>query len=142
MTGPKSSVDLDGVDAGPKPSGPMPAAVSASVGAGQARLVTRSGGLRVLEVHRPEDLQQIATSCLAKRAVGLSTIHDQSSRSHALLRIEVAKALQCSCLQWHPSAEMTPRPRPGGQSAYLWLPEVASRCHELLTDILKKLVQR
>ena len=47
-------------------------------------------------------------------------------------RIEVAKALQCSCLQWHPSAEMTPKPRRGGQSASLWLPEVASRCHKLL----------
>ena len=54
-----------------------------------ATLVTRTSGLRAIDVHGPEHLQQIASSCVAKRAVGSSTEHTQSSRSHMLLRMEV-----------------------------------------------------
>lgn len=52
-------------------------------------LVTRTTGLRTVSVRTPGHLQQIATSCVAQRAVGSSTEHVQSSRSHMLLQMEV-----------------------------------------------------
>ena len=51
--------------------------------------VTRSNGLRSISVHRPEDLDEIGRSSVASRAVGTSTEHAQSSRSHAIMRLEV-----------------------------------------------------
>jgi hypothetical protein len=51
--------------------------------------VTRSDGLRSVDVHRPEDLDEIGRTSVAQRAVGTSTQHTQSSRSHAILRLEV-----------------------------------------------------
>jgi len=54
-----------------------------------ATLITRSADLRAASVFRPEDLQEISRTCVLKRAVGSSTEHAQSSRSHALLRLEV-----------------------------------------------------
>jgi len=51
--------------------------------------VTRCTELRSVSVHRPEDLAEIARSSIAQRAVGTSTQHTQSSRSHAILRLEV-----------------------------------------------------
>ena len=40
-------------------------------------------------MQRPEDLDEIGRSSVASRAVGTSTEHAQSSRSHAILRLEV-----------------------------------------------------
>ena len=57
-----------------------------------ATLVTRATGLRSVSVYEPEHLRAIAASCVAKRAVGSSTEHAQSSRSHALLRMDVTTA--------------------------------------------------
>lgn len=54
-----------------------------------ATMITRASGLRTASVFQVEDLQQISTSCVQQRAVGCSTEHAQSSRSHALLRVEV-----------------------------------------------------
>ena len=57
-----------------------------------ATLVTRTTSLRSVSVHEPEHLQEIATSCVSQRASGSSTEHAQSSRSHALLRMELTSA--------------------------------------------------
>merc|ERR1711972_486252 len=54
--------------------------------------VTTSEGLRSLSIFCPEDLEGIGRSCVQKRAVGSSTQHEQSSRSHAILRIEIVTA--------------------------------------------------
>ena len=51
--------------------------------------VTRTDELRSVSVHRPEDLDAIGRSSVAQRAVGTSTQHAQSSRSHAIMRLEV-----------------------------------------------------
>ena len=51
--------------------------------------VTRADGLRSVSVHRAEDLDAIGRSSVAQRAVGTSTQHAQSSRSHAIMRLEV-----------------------------------------------------
>jgi hypothetical protein len=52
-------------------------------------LVTRTEGLHSAAVRKPEHLQEISTSCISARAGGSSTEHEQSSRSHAVLRMEV-----------------------------------------------------
>lgn len=54
-----------------------------------ATLVTQAEGLRSVSVHKPEDLQEIHRSCVTDRTCGISTTHHQSSRSHAILRLEV-----------------------------------------------------
>jgi hypothetical protein len=54
-----------------------------------AELVTRVAGLRSALVLQPEDLEAIRKTCVTQRAVGSSTEHAQSSRSHAILRMEV-----------------------------------------------------
>ena len=54
--------------------------------------VTRSDGLRSVSVCRPEDLDEIARTSVTQRAVGTSTVHAQSSRSHAIMRLEVVNA--------------------------------------------------
>jgi len=51
--------------------------------------VTRADGLRAVSVYEPQDLAGLTQGCLKKRAVGSSTEHAQSSRSHAILRLEV-----------------------------------------------------
>ncbi len=62
-----------------------------SVGDGSlhSTAVTRSEGLRSISVHQAEDLEDIGRSSVASRTVGSSTEHAQSSRSHAILRLEV-----------------------------------------------------
>lgn len=50
---------------------------------------TRTEGLRSLSIFCPEDLESISRSYVQKRAVGASTQHEESSRSHAILRMEV-----------------------------------------------------
>ncbi|GMH81445.1 hypothetical protein TL16_g08932 [Triparma laevis f. inornata] len=75
ISGPSSIQQMNGVAEG---------------GAGEhATLVTKAAGLRSTEVRKPEDLKFINTTCVSKRATGISTEHDQSSRSHAILRLEV-----------------------------------------------------
>jgi len=54
-----------------------------------ATLVTRSIGLRCGIVKTKDDLDAIKTKALQLRAVGSSTEHNQSSRSHAVLRMEI-----------------------------------------------------
>jgi len=48
--------------------------------------------LRSVVVSQPEHLEAISRSCLQQRAVGSSTEHTQSSRSHATLRMEVVNS--------------------------------------------------
>ncbi len=46
-------------------------------------------GLRACGIHKPEDLQSLNNSWVAQRATGISTTHHQSSRSHAILSLEI-----------------------------------------------------
>lgn len=55
-------------------------------------VVTRTERLRSVSIFSPEDLEEISRSYVQQRAVGTSTQHEQSSRSHAMLRIEVVNA--------------------------------------------------
>eukprot|EP00092_Neocalanus_flemingeri_P008824 GFUD01009497.1.p1 GENE.GFUD01009497.1~~GFUD01009497.1.p1 ORF type:complete len:542 (+),score=132.52 GFUD01009497.1:171-1796(+) len=55
----------------------------------RATIVTRTRGLRCGLVRTIQDLDTISTSALQLRVVGSSTEHSQSSRSHAVLRMEV-----------------------------------------------------
>ena len=57
--------------------------------ASHATLVTRTRGLRQGLVKSATDLDSFSTSTLQRRAVGTSTEHNQSSRSHAVLKMEV-----------------------------------------------------
>ena len=52
-------------------------------------LFTNTHTHALLHTHSTAHLQEIAVSCVTKRAVGSSTEHAQSSRSHALLRMDV-----------------------------------------------------
>ena len=63
---------------------------TASLGASaHATIVTRTRGLRSGMVRNIQDLDTVSTSALQLRVVGSSTEHSQSSRSHAVLRMEV-----------------------------------------------------
>jgi hypothetical protein len=52
-------------------------------------LMHRTKGLRALVIRKAEDLDAVSKSCVQKRASGDSTEHTQSSRSHAVLKVEV-----------------------------------------------------
>lgn len=57
-----------------------------------AAMVTQAASLRSVAVTQPENLEEIRTSCVQQRAAGSSTEHAQSSRSHAMMRMEVVNA--------------------------------------------------
>lgn len=52
-------------------------------------LVTLAPGLSSIPIHEPHDLQALSQTCVTQRACGTSTTHNTSSRSHAILRLEV-----------------------------------------------------
>mmetsp|Transcript_102069 Transcript_102069/g.288241 ORF Transcript_102069/g.288241 Transcript_102069/m.288241 type:complete len:611 (-) Transcript_102069:324-2156(-) len=54
-----------------------------------ATMITEASGLRTAFVYEVGDLQEISKSCVQQRAVGSSTEHAQSSRSHCIFRMEV-----------------------------------------------------
>ena len=58
-------------------------------GSALATLVTHVEGLRSVAVRSPSDLGLVGRSAVAERAAGSSTQHGQSSRSHAILKLEV-----------------------------------------------------
>uniref|UniRef100_A0A7S4MHV7 Kinesin motor domain-containing protein n=1 Tax=Odontella aurita TaxID=265563 RepID=A0A7S4MHV7_9STRA len=51
-----------------------------------------TSGLRTSSVRSPHDLVRVHEICSRQRASGASTTHDRSSRSHAILRLEVTNA--------------------------------------------------
>jgi len=55
-------------------------------------IVRRSEGLRSLSIFAPEDLEGISRTYVQQRSAGASSQHEQSSRSHAILRVEVVNA--------------------------------------------------
>lgn len=57
-----------------------------------ATIVTKKSGLRAASVFQPEDLEKMSKTCVQQRACGSSTEHHESSRSHAILRLEVVNA--------------------------------------------------
>lgn len=92
VLGPQTSVPLDDSESGHIHAFLPPEdrhIVSEFLSPSHATLITRSKGLRSVSVFEPDDLQEISRSCVTKRAVGSSTEHTQSSRSHAILRVEV-----------------------------------------------------
>eukprot|EP00961_Rhodomonas_salina_P075040 1007664-Rhodomonas_salina.1 len=52
-------------------------------------VVTRGSALREMEIRSPEDIDAVTRTSVQQRIVGTSTQHQKSSRSHALLRLEV-----------------------------------------------------
>ena len=54
-----------------------------------ATIVTRTRGLRSCCVRNIQDLETVSSSALQLRVVGSSSEHSQSSRSHAVLRMEI-----------------------------------------------------
>jgi len=52
-------------------------------------IVTIAPALRSISVRKPEDLDTLSKSCVEQRACGTSTENHVSSRSHAILRLEV-----------------------------------------------------
>lgn len=89
IMGPPQTMMLEGVETG------IPEELLAdekAVREMHATILTRSEGLRSVSVHNLDDLQEISCSCVAKRATGSSTEHAQSSRSHAILRMEVVNS--------------------------------------------------
>ena len=61
-------------------------------GAKHSTLVNIDIGLRSAAVRRPEDLEAINRTAVKQRASGHSTTHAQSSRSHAIMWLEVVTA--------------------------------------------------
>jgi hypothetical protein len=56
---------------------------------GGVEFVVQTEGQHALVVRTPEDLADVHTLCSTHRAVGSSSTHDQSSRSHAIFRMDV-----------------------------------------------------
>ena len=67
----------------------IPEFKSESKSSGHATIVTRTRGLRSCVVKTVQDLDTVSSSALQLRVVGSSSEHSQSSRSHALLRMEI-----------------------------------------------------
>merc|ERR1712106_933268 len=84
VCGPPVRTDL--TDVVPEFKSESKAALGASA---HATIVTRTMGLQSCPVRSVKDLDAVSTSALQLRVVGSSTEHTQSSRSHALLRMEV-----------------------------------------------------
>merc|ERR550517_683866 len=61
--------------------------------------VTRNVGLRHVKVRSLEDLKTFSSMVLQQRVVGSSTDHQASSRSHAIIRMEVMDEEVCSALE-------------------------------------------
>jgi len=64
-----------------------------------ATMVTRNVGLRHVKVRSLEDLKTFSGMVLQQRVVGSSTEHNASSRSHAIIRMEVMDDEVCSALE-------------------------------------------
>ena len=63
-----------------------------SAEAAMAEFAVVTEGLTTVEVASEADLTEIYRISKAHRAVGSSSVHDQSSRSHAVFRIDVVTA--------------------------------------------------
>merc|ERR1719339_438781 len=64
-----------------------------------ATMVTRNVGLRHVKVRSLEDLKSFSSMVLQQRVVGSSTEHQASSRSHAIIRMEVMDEEVCSAVE-------------------------------------------
>jgi len=64
-----------------------------------ATMVTQNVGLRHVKVRSLEDLKAFSSMVLQQRVVGSSTEHQASSRSHAIIRMEVMDEEVCSALE-------------------------------------------
>jgi len=67
----------------------MPSRLDATI---HSMAMVKSEGLRSVSIFCPEDMEEISRSYVQQRAVGTSTQHEASSRSHAVLRVEIVNA--------------------------------------------------
>jgi hypothetical protein len=86
---PSESGMLEGVDAASLRSSVNPETMMVENSTARSTTVTRSSGLRSVAVRQASELQELAQTCVQSRAAGTSTEHAQSSRSHAILRLDV-----------------------------------------------------
>eukprot|EP00656_Telonema_subtile_P011446 TRINITY_DN15674_c0_g1_i3.p1 TRINITY_DN15674_c0_g1~~TRINITY_DN15674_c0_g1_i3.p1 ORF type:complete len:635 (+),score=156.09 TRINITY_DN15674_c0_g1_i3:113-2017(+) len=83
VAGAQESTPLDPSEAGVLVEAGVP------VKAAHATLITRASPLRSIAVREGSELDAVSDTCVQQRAVGSSTTHQQSSRSHAIMKIEV-----------------------------------------------------
>lgn len=86
ILGPPERTHLDASEAG------IPEELRARSAEMHATIVQKPSGLRCALVKEPHDLDMISNTCVKQRACGSSTEHHQSSRSHAILRLDVVNA--------------------------------------------------
>lgn len=85
ISGPPSSLELPESESG---LGSMDEA-SRALGGIHSTIVTTAEGLHPISVMELSHLNEMAARCVGQRSAGTSTEHAQSSRSHAMLRVEV-----------------------------------------------------
>jgi len=95
-----------------------------SAEAAMAEFAVVTEGLTTVEVASEADLTEIYRISKAHRAVGSSSVHDQSSRSHAVFRIDVVTAPLLALRAELDEAESL---KPGVQSAFAQKPTLAHR---------------
>ena len=66
-------------------------------GGDHSTIATRTAALRHAAVRSPADLAAVANAAVAKRSIGSSTEHAQSSRSHAVLKMDIVSAAALRC---------------------------------------------
>ena len=88
VQGPSETQELGEVRPGLKKTGSLAAAPGEKLG--RSLKVVTPTGLRGMLVRTAGDLSLIKSTAVAARCSGTSTEHDQSSRSHALFRLEIA----------------------------------------------------
>jgi len=77
--------------------------------AAHATIATKPSSLRSVSIQEAADLDRLTQGCVQRRAVGSSTEHKQSSRSHALLRLElVSEAVLAARAAVHEAAALLP----------------------------------
>lgn len=89
-----------------------------------AEFEVRTEGLRSLPVACVEDLDAIHKMSKRHRAVGSSTTHDQSSRSHAVFKLEIVNEQLLDAFQVLEDAEAV---KPGIQSKYAKTKKLADK---------------
>mmetsp|Transcript_40516 Transcript_40516/g.52179 ORF Transcript_40516/g.52179 Transcript_40516/m.52179 type:complete len:343 (-) Transcript_40516:763-1791(-) len=85
ISGPLSSEELPLEDSGIQ----LISEKDIALGGIHATLITAAKGLHSIPVKKLSHLNEMASRCIQERTAGSSTEHAQSSRSHAMLRVEI-----------------------------------------------------
>ena len=94
---------------------------AATAAAKGAEFAVTTEGLRTVEITSEAHLDDMYRISKAHRAVGSSSLHDQSSRSHAIFRLEVVDAPLLAAREELEEAESI---KPGVQSAFAKTPKL------------------